>query len=210
VVCNHEGQLVFLSCYGRDTALQQMFAAFSLPPSSGGLRVISLTEAGRQDAVDGDTTQYTAFVSDRLTKIAGRFPKQNLFGNLVHAWIYDPVVQQPDLANRTAWMLWDLQDDVGLDITTAIRQRLSHGWRMVQRLSPVPLLDHWEDTLLTEAQGLIQDMASSSFPPVGNVGAMRISVPESFVEIVSTLVRTGQLQLEPAATTTTRTERRAA
>src|SRR5258706_138008 len=43
------GSLLFLSCYGRDTALTQLFAAFSLSPAEGGFRAFSLTGADDRD-----------------------------------------------------------------------------------------------------------------------------------------------------------------
>jgi hypothetical protein len=42
LVRNEAGQLMFASLYGRDTAIQQLLAAFSLPVSSGGVDRITL------------------------------------------------------------------------------------------------------------------------------------------------------------------------
>jgi hypothetical protein len=49
---DESGSLLMLSCYGRDTALQQLFAAFSLPASQGGLDALSLIGSdGRRESV---------------------------------------------------------------------------------------------------------------------------------------------------------------
>jgi hypothetical protein len=103
------GDLLFLSCYGRDGAIHQFHAAFSLGVQEGGLNAFTLLEPYAEEAT-GQIRQREASWVDvgdgaRLEKYSGRLPRENLFGNLAHTWIYDPVILRPDRANRTAWLL---------------------------------------------------------------------------------------------------------
>ncbi len=85
------GELMFLSCYGRDTAIQQFLAAFSLGPQEGGLLQFTL--------LDNPPKAHLVRIGahERLTKLTGRLPKANLFGNLTHTWIYDPALTNAGL-----------------------------------------------------------------------------------------------------------------
>jgi hypothetical protein len=211
VIRNNNGELVFMSCYGRDTAVQQMFAAFSLKPSEGGLNAITLVS--NDHACEGDdvqTIQHSASVSDRLTRLTGRLPRQNLFGNLIHAWIFDPVIRLPDMVSRSAWLL-----DVDLMNKTDGKVRLddsepdeqTHGfssraWELIRKLSPVPLQAHWQHEVLSQVSGLVEDLADCNYPPMGSVQAKRISIPNDFSEQISQLVRTRQLRLSESRVTT--------
>lgn len=184
-ICNESGELVLLSCYGRDTAVQQLLAAFYLKPAEGGLGAITLVdEMGKCDGAE-----YRIVVkSDRLTKVTGRFPRQNLFGNLVHTWIFDPVIQKPDPALRSAWLL-DASEGTPV---SALRPRI---WELIKELSPVPLLEHWGEVILSSVPGLVRNLEESAYPPIGPVRALRVNLPEDFPDLVSSLVMNGQLQL---------------
>ena len=145
-VRDESGKLMFLSLYGRDTAIQQLLAAFTLKETNGGIsefRLSTVTDDGVQtiERVEvGDP--------DRLTKFNGRLPKENLFGNLVHTWIYDEVLLKPDRSNKTAWLMLDEP------FTTSSRPRLIQGiWSLYKTLSPVPLLDGWSEVVLRATQG---------------------------------------------------------
>ena len=83
---NEAGQLLFLSVFGRDTSIQQLLASFALGAKEGGLTQFKLQRPGAGDelVLIGD--------AGRLEKLTGRLPRQNLFGNLTHAWIFDPAL----------------------------------------------------------------------------------------------------------------------
>ncbi|MDP2432288.1 MAG: hypothetical protein Q8O33_09665 [Pseudomonadota bacterium] len=185
-VRDEAGNLVFLSLYGRDTVIQQLYAAFYLKATEGGFDQIHLVDdAGRQHPV---------FLgqADRLTKISGRFPRANLFGNLVHTWIYDPVVTRPDMVNRAAWLL--AEDDGSDAVKTAFDVRV---WEAYRQLSPVPLLDHWQAPVVgATGHACITSMAQTPYPPLGRVSACRVTIGEHFAPMVSRLVRDGTLTLE--------------
>ncbi len=183
------GSLLFLSCYGRDTALTQLFAAFSLSPAEGGFRAFSLTGADDRDhyvSVSG---------AERLKKIAGRLPRENLFGNLAQAWIYDPVVIEPDRSNRLGWVLIDRDRYTG-DAAGAAREVDARVWSMIELLSPVPLLAHWEGAVREAVADAVTDLSTTGFQPLGRVHALRVQLPEEFAERVSQLVKCGQFCVE--------------
>lgn len=185
-VRDESGSLLLLSCYGRDTALQQMFAAFSLPAKDGGFDALRLV------AEDKREHRVTIGRAERFKKLTGRLPKHNLFGNLAQVWVYDEALLQPDRANRVGWVL--AQREAEADDTQA------RVWAMVELLSPVPLLAHWRAPVLDAIGESILRLGSSAYPPLGRIDAVRVQVPESFPAIVSQLVRAGAIGLEPGAT----------
>ena len=188
-VRDEEGRLLFLSCFGRDTAIQQLFAAFYLKPTEGGLDTFQLLEpnAGASDA--GQPVRVGS--ADRLQKTSGRLPRENVFGNLAHTWIYDPVIVRPDRATRTAWVL-----DARNSAESGSGQVPSRVWEVFKLLSPVPLLDEWQPTLMKACfDDCVKDMSASAFAPIGRLSAQKVTVPDSFVDTVSALVKRGDLAL---------------
>lgn len=190
------GELLLLSLYGRDGAMLQFFAAFSLPPDRGGLREFTLI-----DEQGGSHSVQTAN-HDRLDKLTGKLPRGNLFGNLAHAWMFDRDVQRPDRANRLAWGMYPRQDLQGNAVDEqTIKEQL---WQQVQDLSPVPLANPWRDKVLTMATegGFVRwlDEPDAMFPPLGSLLACRIELDDRFIESISAAVKRGDLALPGAPT----------
>lgn len=200
LVRNEAGQLMFASLYGRDTAIQQLLAAFSLPLSSGGIDRITLTpvEAATRlgDQVAGVVSlppsapaqhdpRGMAFIGDasRLTKLTGKLPRRSLFGPVSHVFIYDPAVVEPDTANGRAWVLT-------LDARQDHRQAV---WAMIQRISPVPLVEAWQGPVLTAlGDTIVQDLnhhARVTWPTLGPIQASMIDLGEGFSQAISELVK---------------------
>ena len=126
-----DGELVFLSVFGRDGAVQQLYASLHLGIQEGGIRQITL--------LDPDTSRTLAAVPvgdpRRLDKYSGRLPKDNLFGNLVHTWIYDESLLAPSKATGSAWLLVDRETQAhDIDSLEA------RTWSLIEQLSPLPLL----------------------------------------------------------------------
>lgn len=215
LVRNEAGQLMFASLYGRDTAIQQLLAAFSLPLSSGGVDRITLHQVEapprpgdgvvgvvelRPGTTPAEDPRGLAFIGDasRLTKLAGKLPRRSLFGPVTHAFIYDPAVVEPDTANGRAWVM-TLGDEAAAH-TEAV-------WAMIQRISPVPLVDAWRDTVLARLGGsVVQDLnhhAKVTWPTLGPVRASLIDLGESFSQAISELVKTRLLtrQVDTESTT---------
>jgi hypothetical protein len=175
------GELMFLSMYGRDTAMLHFLASFTLPVGNGGRSFFTL--------VRGDEHHKIGLADPaRLDKLTGRLPRENLFGNLTHVWLYHREGIQPDRSNRSALLLRFGESD------EAFAMRI---WSLVRDLSPVPLLDHWREPLM-EATGelLITPLSAGNAPPIGVVDGARLSLPDAFEQIVSAAVADGALTLD--------------
>jgi hypothetical protein len=199
-VRNANGIMMFLSAFGRDTAIKELLARMEIgSKGSDGLTAITLVQGaqtadsiGRIEVVLGDTK--------RFEKTTGRLPKC-LFGNLTHLWIYDPVVQRPDKGAQQAWLLDQSIQIAGNGngnsiLSPAMAARL---WSTVKTLSIVPLLDHWMLAVLTyllrDGHILQMGVGMGAFisRPVGQVGAYQVRLPDDFAEHICSMVRSGTL-----------------
>ena len=176
------GELLFLSIYGRDTALLHFFAAFTLPVSHGGFDAFTLVH-------EAETHRVTVSKADSLEKLTGRLPRGNLFGNLTHAWLYQGELVKPDRSNRRVRVLRFGETE------EAFAQRM---WLLIRELCPVPLLDHWREPLL-EVMGdeLITPLSAGNAPPIGHVDGAHLALPADFEQIVSAAVALNALTLNP-------------
>lgn len=98
-VADEQGNLVFLSVWARDTAIQQFLARLTLGPDEQGLEQFHLlTERGASVPV---------FVgqADRFDKRSTRAYRRTLFGSLVNLWLFDRRCVRPDKANASALAL---------------------------------------------------------------------------------------------------------
>jgi hypothetical protein len=185
-----DGHLMFLSVYGRDGSIQQLMAAIHLGGAEGGLRSITLVDPSTRR----DLLPVSIGDRDRLTRFTGRLPKENLFGNLTQAWIYDPEIMQPSRGTGTGWILIDERSEPDAVTAAAQRERI---WQMYQQLSTVPLPDHWRDTILDATPGYVFDLSAPPLPIFGRVRAWKIAIHEEFPALVSQLVSRRELMLDP-------------
>jgi hypothetical protein len=177
------GELLFLSIFGRDTAILQFFATFTLPVSNGGRDAFTLTH---------DAETYRVAVSDphALQKLTGRLPRGNLFGNLTHVMLYKADFIKPDRSNRSVLVLrfGEAEDDFALRV-----------WLLIRELCPVPLLDHWREPLLSVlGEALITPLSAGNAPPIGVVDGARLALPADFEQIIAAAVAMQALTLDPA------------
>ncbi len=138
LVHDQDDYLIFTSLWGRDTAIQELLARVTLSSQEGGLRYLTFTDQ-RQPAVRlGDP--------GRLDKLTGRMPKTNIFGDIVQLWLFDKRVQEPDFANRTAYLLVDERQQ---HASTELDEQI---WQLYKSVCHLPMLDHWQATLLDVLQ----------------------------------------------------------
>lgn len=177
---NEDGDLVFLSFYGRDASAMQFISALELGKHESGITDFHLVNA------QGQRQHVCAGAVDRLGKHSGRLPRQNVFGPLSHIWIYDKRLQEIDKVNRIAWIVDQEEDRHALELRT---------WEMVKTLSPVALLDAWRDPLMAwcHAQGAISELGQGRYPRIGAVCAVRVSISDHFLRFVSQSVRESAL-----------------
>jgi hypothetical protein len=138
--------------------------------------------------------------ADRLEKFTGKLPRDNLFGNLVHLWLYDPALIRPDRSNRVAWVLVDGVDDpigpaeaiwdTGLGALQAALAGSFAGYLAAGPDRPVP------DRGSVEVVTLMRE--PTAYPPLGRIAmppercpqtVSSAAFPDHFPEIVSGMVK---------------------
>jgi len=170
---DEDGWLVFASCWGRDTAIQELLARLTLPDSEGGLSKLTFLD---------DAMNRTVGIGnpDRLDKMTGRMPKVNLFGDIVHLWLFDKKAVTPDFVNRRAYLLLlPDQDDYAAT------------WALIKSVCPLPLLDYWQDAVVNVCRrnGWLKGIKGY------RINAVSIDLPdEEFGAQLGELIRQGLLE----------------
>ena len=131
-VGDEDGNLVFLSLWGRDTAVQEFLARLTLARDEEGLDEFHVVTA--------EGASFLLFVEDAdlLEKRLTRAYRRTLFGSLTHVWLFDRRSIRPDPANARALAL--LPRDAS--------SRIDRLWALTRETCPLPLLDHWRDPVL--------------------------------------------------------------
>lgn len=188
-----EGQLLFLSLYGRDGSLMQILAAIELGrQAQQGVDTLHLTET--------DGSRHTVYIADtkRLDKYSGRLPRGNLFGQLNQTWLFDKRLLKPDRVNRIGWVLRHTTDD---DLTSSMPSD-ERVWQLINLLSPVALRDAWRGSILAWLQDhqALTVLDCPTYPALGPVQGVRVSLSDHFTEFISQEVRAHRMRLddEPA------------
>jgi len=131
-VGDENGNLIFLSVWARDTAVQEFLARLTLGRDAQGLDQFHiLTEQGGSIPVFVGTVEH-------LDKRSTRAYRRTLFGSMVHLWLFNRRCVKPDKANASALALLPRDSD----------HRVDRLWTLVRDTCPLPLLDHWRDTVL--------------------------------------------------------------
>lgn len=133
-VVDKYNSLVFLSVWGRDTALQELYSRITLAKKDKefGLEYLTFKIQGVRTRV------YVGNVKE-LTKRSTRTYKQTKFGTLLHPWIFDKSCIKPDKANYTASVL--------LEGEIPVEEFVRYNWSVIKELCPLPLLDHWRSEI---------------------------------------------------------------
>ena len=131
-VGDDQNNLIFLSIWARDTAVQQFLARLTLGRDEQGLDQFHvITDQG------GSVPVFIGNV-DRLEKRITRAYRRTLFGSLSNVWLFDRRCVKPDKANASALAL----------LPRDSAHRLDRLWMLVRDTCPLPLLDHWRETVL--------------------------------------------------------------
>lgn len=123
-ICDERRSLIFLSVWGRDTAIQELLARLTLK-NEDALTQFTLIDASLNEHIlfPGNT--------DNLDKLASRHTRTR-FGTLVHTWLFDKRCQVPDQANGQAFLLLNRDDPHW-------RERV---WSLLLETTTLPLLNH--------------------------------------------------------------------
>ncbi|ERY96120.1 hypothetical protein [Pseudomonas aeruginosa] len=182
---DEHGNLVFLSIWARDTAVQEFLARLTLGRDEQGLDQFHIVteQEGSLPVFVGDV--------ERLEKRTARAYRRTLFGSLTNLWLFDRRCVRPDKANASALAL--LPHDSAY--------RLDRLWTLVQDTCPLPLLDHWRETVLEllQSQAMLSRLPLALGPLEGH--RLAINVP-TLTTALGALIRHGELHAdasEPAS-----------
>lgn len=173
---DENGNLVFLSLWARDTAVQEFLARLTLGQDEQGLDQFHIiTEQGASIPV---------FVGnvENLEKRSTRAYRRTLFGSLSNLWLFDRRCVRPDKANASALAL------LPRDST----HRLDRLWTLVRDTCPLPLLDPWRDLVLELLQG--QSMLTRLPFALGPLEGHRLAIDvPALTQTLGGLIRSGVL-----------------
>ncbi|QNM96733.1 hypothetical protein [Chitinimonas koreensis] len=180
-VGDERGNLVFLSVWARDTAIQEFLARLTLAGDERGLDQFHLV-------ADGGSLPLCVGNADSLEKRSTRAYRRTLFGSVTNLWLFDRRCVRPDKANASSLMLLPHGATHGLD-------RL---WMLVQETCPLPLLDHWRDTVLAllQSKQMLTRLPLALGPLEGH--RLALDVP-TLTSALGALIRSGTLQASCAA-----------
>jgi hypothetical protein len=175
-VGDDQGNLVFVSLWARDTAIQQFIARLTLGRDADGLDQFHLVTA------QGSSIPLFIGSVDRLEKRMTRVYRRTLFGSMVNLWLFDRRCTRPDKSNASALALLPRST---VDPTARL-------WRLVRDTCPLPLLDHWQDQVLAHlrAHAMLQRLPVAIGPLDGYHLAM--DVP-ALTQALGDLIRRGTL-----------------
>lgn len=182
-------KLLFLSLWGRDTAIQEFLAGISLANEEGGINSFFLS-TGIKSSGDPQRKLIQIGEAKRLNHYTGRMPASNVFGgDMAHLWVFDRLVTDPDLANRRTIAISKVDSD-SVDDKAAAQNRI---WQLTKTICHLPLLDHWAETII---QTFYEREWIKDFNGIGVNGALiDLSLAEEVEEEVTRLIRDGALAL---------------
>lgn len=190
------GALLFGSFWGRDTAIQELLARLSLGLTEGGLAALRLTGFNQPDV------KYRILIEspEQLAKLTGRMPAASLFGEVVHAWLYVPLVVQPDYAGRRALRVLRTEDACDSSQAREAAFRSDTIWALFKEVSHLPLLDHWREVVLGAAikHGWLSCHTGHGVQILEiNLGTDDLGTDDGYEKVIGELILTGQLGLPP-------------
>lgn len=176
-LCDERRTLLFMSVWGRDTAIQELLGRLTLQKEEG-LSQLTLT--------DSSLHEHLLFTGNNgnLDKRTTRHQRTR-FGTLVHLWLFDKRCLEPDRSNGQAFLLLR-GDDANW------RDRL---WVLLKETTSLPLLEHWQDGVLDYLQH------SQMVVPFGGYGGlcgwqMQLDTP-ALTAFIRDAICTGALSLTP-------------
>ena len=176
---DENGNLVFLSIWARDTAVQEFLARLTLGRDEQGLDQFHvITE-------QGSSVQVFVGNVENLEKRSTRAYRRTLFGSLSNVWLFDRRCVRPDKANASALALLPRDSS----------HRLDRLWMLVRDTCPLPLLDHWRDLVLELLQA--ESMLTRLPFALGSLEGHRLAIDvPALTHTLGGLIRSGALTAE--------------
>ena len=135
-IIDENNDLVFLSVWGRDTAIQEFLGRAVIGDRS---------EHGfSRFHIQMDYTEVTVYLGDvkQLSKVKQKISQRSMFGTLTHLWVYTKSCVESDKATHRTTYLNRNFSQADKAIT---RNNL---WPLIKEICPLPLLDHWHEEIL--------------------------------------------------------------
>lgn len=126
---DEDNNLLFLSIWGRDTAVQEFLARMTIPDHEQGIKDFKINN-GRAD-------RYIKVPSPSKLDKHGFRQENNIHRELSQVWIFDKCAMKPDLANRQVHQLYK-------------NGKCPDPWPLIQSVCPTPLLDEWREPIMKE------------------------------------------------------------
>jgi len=193
VVDKQTHDLIFISVWGRDTAVQQLLARLTLDSTAA-----ESLKSGIGLKVGSHTRPVFFHDTDKLEKRTSREYPGTLFGSLLNLWLFHPQCTAPDSSQHSAYVLLQppkaqQEAEPALshlgDLPQATRARLASA---LLNLAPFPILPEWADVALDEVQK--QQMLSQQETLFGDVLGYRLHLDVDRLEqAISGLIRSYQL-----------------
>lgn len=173
-VANEKSELIFISIWGRETAIQELLAKLTIGETTKhGLSEIKFNNHNQVRLAEGQ--QY----AKRTLKV-----NKTLFGSLIHVFIFDKRIIEP---NRDSKSMITLYRKDAISVTPCYFDAIKH-------LTSVPLLEHWAEEVVLIAKQ--QEMINEHSPLVGDIYATTITVHDmTLTQIMSFLIKDGSLTL---------------
>lgn len=190
-ICDDSLNLMFMSVWGRDTAIYEMLGRITLNASNE----LSL----RSFNLKWDDKFIPVYLNvDLLEKRLTRGYKGTYFGSLVHVWLFDNRMTKPDMANHSTFILENTIQTVSdlWDLPEPEQQKL---WSQVVELTPFPLLEHWRKPVMQEI--IRHNMIRMMKPLFGQLTCWCIELNVDVIQnYISTMIRSGALTAELSQT----------
>jgi hypothetical protein len=131
-VADKLGNLFFISLWGRDTVIQEFLAKLTLSTKEGGIRSVTIEWMGSRYS-------YSLSNIESFNKQTGRTAANTVLGPMVQLWLYQEVLEKPELVAGRAALLNSMTE------TENVENRL---WNLLRKTSKIPLLPHWQKRVL--------------------------------------------------------------
>lgn len=168
--------LVFISIWGRDTAIQELLGRTAVQNHERSLSFITLRSGGKPGSFDVAINK-----PDEYLKKSARVQTLT-FGQLSNLWIYARKCVEPDRVNRQAYVIRESDQQDSL-------------WESVADLCPYPLLESWKHQVM----GVLNrhELILPLVTVVGHARGWRLSLGADALAIeISQLIQSGQLTAE--------------
>ena len=179
-VCSEQGDLIFLSVWARDTAIQQFIGRLTLGRSEDGLDQFHV--------INDQGGSLPVFVGsvERLEKRLTHSYRRTLFGSMVNLWLFDRRCIRPDKSSASALAL----------LPRSAADPTARLWQLVKDTCPLPLLDHWQSPVLALLRE--HEMLCALRMALGPLQGFRLAIDvPALTDALGDLIRQGVLAAHP-------------